>query len=398
VPRVDDLGRADLAIAYVEVGRGHPSYLDGIVEQLDRGFPEVRYVVLDVFQASHGLSLAGWRTIQALYRAGARGGTSTRLYDGLRRFAKSNRSDGLISSCLGRDIKRILAGFEGPVVVSHPLLAGILRGRHLVIYQHGELVAPEESWVSGCAGVLVPLPEVIPAFSKAGIPADTIHSTGQCLEPELVSQAETAFRARLERLNGHGPLTIALFSSGAYPSDHVRRLLIAAGVLYDAGLAVMIFAGQSSARQAQVIDYFAKAGTRPETRLDGEGRLKVIGSINRSDENRQVAAVFADLDIFVAPAHERTNWAVGLGLPQFMVCPHIGPYAPLNAGLARQRGVALEIADDSQAAALPETISRLRADGRLTLMAQSGFAPQRCHGFREAARWLAELTGLKQSI
>ena len=319
------------------------------------------------------------------------------MYDSLRRIAKSNRGDGLISSCLGRDIRRALAGFRGPVVVSHPLLAGILHGVHMVIYQHGELVAPEQSWVSGCADVLVPLPEIIPTFSQAGLPADTIHATGQCIEPELVAQAETAFRARLDRLNGRGPLTIALFSSGAYPTDHVRRLLIAARALYDAGLAVMIFAGQSPQMKARFITHFSRSGIHPENALDGAGRLKVIGSISRPEENRRVAAAFTGLDIFVAPAHERTNWAVGLGLPQFILCPHIGPYAPLNAELAMRRGVALEIAADSQAAALPETISRLRAAGRLTQMAQSGFAPQRCHGFREAARRLADLTGPMRS-
>jgi len=44
----------------------------------------------------------------------------------------------------------------------------------------------------------------------------------------------------------------------------------------------------------------------------------------RIDYQKRVNHLLSLLDIFVAPSHEYTNWAIGLGLPMLALFPIIG--------------------------------------------------------------------------
>ena len=55
---------------YTNIGRGHPHYLDGIVESLSK---ERVGRVTDVFAVSAGIERAAWKTVRTVYRVGGRG-------------------------------------------------------------------------------------------------------------------------------------------------------------------------------------------------------------------------------------------------------------------------------------------------------------------------------------
>ncbi len=396
MPLVKTIEDARLVFIDTEIGRGHPGYLDGTLARVTALHPDLPVYRTNVFAASRGLSEAGWRAIRATYRIGGKGGVITALYGLLRRSAGAGDSGGLAAAVLGRDLYRLDREAKGIVVVSHPILAGMLAPVGPVVYQHGELAVPAEAIVRGCRKILVPWSEAAANFERSGIPASDIAITGQCIEQELTAGAESAYRARIERLNGSDPLTIALFSSGAYPSRHLKRLYLAACSLAAAGQKPVIFCGHSHRMAKALISRFRRRGLSVAESLDFSAGVRVIVSATWADENRMTAELFPRLDLFVAPAHERTNWAVGLGLPQYILCPHIGSYAPLNAGISVGRGVAVELRDDNSAAALGSLIVGLRQTGRLAAMAASGFGRTAIAGFDHSAELLAEMIAGRQ--
>ena len=58
--------------------------------------------------------------------------------------------------------------------------------------------------------------------------------------------------------------------------------------------------------------------------------ILIVLYTNREEENRATETLFENFDYFVSPSHERTNWALGLGLPMFLLHPLIGPFSPIN--------------------------------------------------------------------
>jgi len=119
-----------------------------------------------------------------------------------------------------------------------------------------------------------------------------------------------------------------------------------------------------------------------------EESARVLWARDRSSSTTAVAGIFRDLDLMVCAAHERTNWAVGLGLPMFALLPHIGPFARENFEFALQQGVCLPLASPQDAAALGPTLDALRRGGRLTSMAQSGWGRHTITGADAIARSL----------
>jgi hypothetical protein len=383
MPEIDDLNKVDLAFLYTNIGRGHPAYLDGIIESFDSNYPEAAYFKSDVFGMSSGLSLAAWGLVRRLYFWGGHGGLITSLYGMMRKTAGAGNG-GLLTGLLGRDLKKKMRGFKGLVIVAHPILARILAEGNRVIYQHGELAAPSESIVRGCGKILVPRQETADIFAAAGIDSDDLIITGQGIETELVSPAPNAFEHRLARIRGDRPLTAALFTSGAYPAEHLRRLRLMAQSLFGSGLNVYIFAGQSRRVAASFEDCFKSTGPGSDRHSGAGNFIKVVGSNNRRDENQKVAAVFDQIDFFASPAHERTNWSIGLGLPQFIIGPHIGSYAPLNAAFAIAQDTALVIDTRDRARHLGKEVNEMRSRGRLETLARNGYGKS-LKGFERCA-------------
>jgi len=367
----------------VEIGRGHPFYLDGIIS----GIPAGRVgIVQDVFELAAGSSRLVWCLVRALYHLAASGGWAGACYSQLRLHNDYNRP-GLMLEWLGRDIRRLHVQGRDPLVVSHPILAAILKGRPNLVYQHGELVVPGEALVRGPHKVLVPLNSTADAFCAAGIPAAQIEVTGLCVEPALVAQADHAFQVRWVRLGGKAPLTGAVFSSGAEPLAHVKAMVAAAWSAVQAGGRVRVFARHHGRLEKHARAVFAVGGVKlvPAESAVGDDPAVLCLYDSRRALDALTARFFAEFDYFISPSHERSNWSMGLGLPMVMVGPAVGSFAPLNWQLLMKSGVALPLENPS---AFGPWLAQQRAGGVLTRLATAGYGRHPVNGFAHIAEML----------
>ncbi|MEO0101088.1 MAG: hypothetical protein ABIK84_01665 [candidate division WOR-3 bacterium] len=339
----------------LEIGRGHPNYLDSF---------------LKVYPRKTLLLKKEWKIMKRLYLFGGRGGICTKIYNRWRRKGKAPK---FLLSLFRKDLERELKGAE-VVMISHPILVQILQGRCKIFYLHGEIAAPEESLVSADQ-IFVPLPFTKEQFLKAGIPEERLLVSGLVMEPELVPIAEQSFQKRIKRLERGEKLTVAFFSSGAYPRVHIKKINQAVAEIEKFDIQVFLFSGNNRRLARYWEKRFPKA--------------KIIFSWHREEENKKFAEILPELDCFVAPAHERTNWCCGLGLPLFSLLPHIGSYAPLNYQFAYSQGVTLPLAPEN----FGETILKLREGGKLQEMAEKGFGKFPIDGAKRIAEKVFTLLG-----
>jgi hypothetical protein len=385
--------RTRINFLYANIGRGHPHYLDGIIECLESH--RVGQVA-DVFALASGGSLGAWRLVRLLYRVAGAHGVTAFLYNRLRAYTNYSRS-GVVNRVLAGPARRRFLSDAAPLVVAHPLLVAALRGKPSLFYQHGEVAAPRESLVSGRHGVFVPTTHTADAFMAVGIAPAQIIVSGLCIERGLVAQAEAAFHARLGRICGVDPLCGAFLASGAEPPLHVAKLVAAALSAIERGGRTLILASEAGRLAAHATTAFSAAGVRL-TRVtfgaaihDSSHHALLYLYRNRRELNQLTADVFPQLDYFVSAAHERTSWALGLGLPMLVVDPSLGSFAPGNRELALGRGVGHAIESVSEAARFGRVMERLRGSGSLARMAESGWGKFDIGGFEHIARVLAHL-------
>jgi len=383
-----------ISFLYTGIGRGHPFYLDGIIEAMVRhGKIGLVRNQASVFEISRGLARLGWNLAGWLYQRGSSGGLIGKLYAAIRRRADYNQP-GLMLKLMGRDIRREYNDVTGPLVVAHPTLVAVLKGRQKLVYQHGEVVVPEEAVVMGAEKVLAPTDEVAERFKSAGYGDGDVVVTGLCVEPALVSQAEDAYTARRMRLETGPTLTGAFFSSGAEPISHIEKLAACAISLIEAGGRAVVFA-RKDGRLSRTIRLRSEADGKDAHFVDaGEfipadiPALLVVEYGSRREENIFTARLFPEFDFFVAPSHERSNWALGLGLPMFIVQPCIGPFAPLNEALLVDAGVAEVVTGDEDCGRFGEHLAQLHRSGEFGKMASAGWGRHKIDGFARIAEFL----------
>jgi hypothetical protein len=383
-----------LQFLYTNIGRGHPFYLDGIIEAMVRsGRIGIVRGETDVFELSSGLSLLSWEIARYLYRKGSSGGLMGHVY----RLVRSGNSYDQPSASLrlmGRDIRKAVADMEGPIIVAHPSLVGILSGRQDLLYQHGEVIAPSESLVRGASTVFVPTEEVAAAFRAAGYEADQVVISGLCIEPPLVKLSKDSFEQREIRLGTSENLVGALFSSGAEPLPHLEMLLEAAiSTVCNKGH-VFIFASKGGQFERRASAKFHR-NRIALTVLTPGGSVEptspgatLVTFASRREENSLTARLFPYFDYLVAPSHERTNWALGLGLPMLVVTPLVGPFSPLNLKVMTSHGVAVPIDSMSDARQFGQTVRALSDSGGLLEMARNGWGRHPIDGFHRIAEFL----------
>ncbi len=380
------------------IGRGHPFYLEGIVEACNRsGKINLVRSVEDLFKLAPPHSRAAWRGIQWLYHIGSSPGQFGRLYNSLRRRNDLNR-DSLLLSYLGAGIARRLTAAGSPVVVSHPILVPILRGKCQLVYQHGELVAPRESLVTGADLVIVPTESVADRFLSVGYSRDQILVSGLCIESAKVRQAQDSYRLRLQRIADSEPLTGAFFSSGAEPSDHISKLLSAAQAAVAHGHRAIVFAAKGK-RLAKLVLPLLSQADYPARIIDSASEisaelhgLTLVLHQNHREESILSSRLFPEFDFFVAPSHERSNWAIGLGLPMFILEPPKGSFAPLNRDLLLEEQVAISLSEN-HASSFGARLDSLRHRGQLLDMARAGWQGRDITGFETIASHLASRFG-----
>lgn len=391
---------------YTNIGRGHPSYLDSLLMVLQKGRQNL--CSRTVFSAgpkgqeSKGLSFLSWKLVAGLYLLGGRGGISTKLYNWLRQSQTEISADSTIIKILGRDLKRAYKDFDGICLVEHPLVATILGKVCRTWYIHGEIAAPPECAISGIEKIFVPLEETKDKLISFGADPETIVVTGLMIEPGLVDSAEKSFHSRLKRIESSQPLTVGFFTSGAYPKEHTKKILLGAKSVIDQKMRAIIFAGT----RPKKFEWFRKEMKRQrfKVREDKEGEQTSVPSGNldedknanvwlvtrktRQADTQRAVELLPKIDVFVSASHERTNWAVGLGLPMFVLFPLIGTFASLNFEFAQRQKVAYPLDSLEKAKNLGKIISELRENGQLPQMAQNGFGVHKIDGASEAASHL----------
>ncbi len=381
-----------LVVVSSEIGRGHPSYLDSVMLALSRltsGQSDQTAKRLTVAGLSSGVSSLAWKAVRAAYYFGGLGGPATWLYNRLR--SPDTRPSRLQLSILGSGLRRRFTGYEGIVMVDHPLLAHILAGVCRVAYVHGEIAAPCFCAVPSVWRTFVPLESTAARLAAWGMRREALGVCGLFIEPQLVEQAEPAYAARIQRLDPSSDtrLTVGFFTSGAHPRPHLRHIILAAASVARVGHNAIVFWGLGWLRAA-------KAQLLLQRLALPDGSVRPVWARTRQDETTRTAELFPQLDVLVAAAHERTNWAVGLGLPMFALLPHIGPFARENFEFAQQQGVCLPLVSADDAAALGSSLGALRRYGRLAEMARAGWRRYPITGAERAARSLLESIALDQ--
>jgi hypothetical protein len=381
-----------LNIIYTNIGRGHPYYVDGIIEQLRRHASDrIKFQIKSVFGLSRGKSKALWHLARILYYRGSQGGAIGKLYGAIRRRRRIDRR-GLAENMMARDLRDYISRNRYPTLVAHPLLAGFIADLVPTYYQHGEIAVPPEAVVKGIDTVFVPTPESAARFEGRESEVKVLVS-GLCIESDLVKMAERCYSARLGRLESEGPLTGAFFSSGAEPIDHLKKIIEAVASLSGSGYPVFIICREGG----RLIKMLARIDTWRFVKNDADlekGRMDigplVIVYRDRDSLNRLTVRIFEHFDYIVGPSHERTNWAVGLGLPLFILHPLIGTFAPLNRDFMTNKKVAWEIRTEAEASKFVDILNRHRQTGRLAKAARNGFGGYDINGFEKIAHHLAE--------
>lgn len=387
---------AQIEFLYTNIGRGHPFYLDGIAEALIRcGQVGLVRNQRDVFELSRGLSRGAWRLVKAVYRTGSGPGPIGRLYSRWRQGVAPYEGSSPLVRLLGRSLaKHYYRGESTLVLVAHPVLVAALADRADLIYQHGELVVPREALVPGASTVLVPTADVADKFRQAGYAESQILVTGLCIEPSLTSQADDTYRQRQVRLGEERPLTGAFYSSGAEPSDHVEAIGRAVKAVIRGGYRTIVFC-KCWGKLDRAMMRLAEQQVGLVSLVDHEqlppvdlSPLTIVRYRSRREETALTAKFFPWFDFFAAPAHERSNWAIGLGLPMFVIGPDKGSFAPLNKELLLSRAVASQLEDAGGPDRLDGRLKTMSAEGRLLKMSQSGWKRNPIDGFDVIASYL----------
>lgn len=381
---------------YTNIGRGHPFYLDGIIEAIaHQGKINIIRSQLDVFEISRGIPRLGWQLIKKLYKHGSTDNFVGHIYNKLRLNTDYNKQSKIIK-IIGKNIRQKYLNDSHPLVVAHPLLVAILKDKKNLFYQHGEVIAPSEAVVEGAQTIFVPTKETAVPFYEKGYNKDNIIITKLCVEPSLVKQAKDSFSQRIKRLQANQSLTGAFFSSGAEPKPHVEKILLGAKSVISSGGRAIIFAQNGKSFWKAAVKTFKKA-PYPIHIIDSTDYIPhqlptvlVIGYNSRREENIFTAQFFKYFDYLVAPSHERTNWALGLGLPMFIPTPPIGSFAPLNQKTLLNHHVAKLIKSKQEAMNFNVLLSSLQKSGELIQMAQAGWHKYDINGFNNIANFLIE--------
>ncbi len=386
------MNKDKLSFLYTNIGRGHPFYLDGIVELIKES-GKFELSISDVFETSSDISYLSWQLAKYLYKIGSTDSIAGQLYNKLRNSSDYNPQS-LAMRIMGRDIEKKYHGDSTPLIVAHPVLVGMLPDKKNLIYQHGELAVPKQAVVSGAEYVFVPTEKAAELFIKSGYSSSNVIVTGLCIEPCLVKQAEQAFENRMTRLHSSNSLTGGFFSSGAEPKPHLEKLVLAALSVLKQGHNIIMFA-KKNGKLASLIKHEFENRNIELISIDEKVKEIESGSsavlclyFNRKTEMEFTCKFFERLDFFVAPSHERTNWALGLGLPMFILEPAIGPFSPLNREILLDSGVATSLNSTEDANRFGKTLNELKNSRELQQMSESGWRRQSITGFQAITDFL----------
>ncbi|MCX8015592.1 MAG: hypothetical protein N2748_06180 [candidate division WOR-3 bacterium] len=342
----------------VEIGLGHPGYLDNVLQALKQIQPNIKIDYWDVLTNEKLITKLFWKISKQIYHIGGFGGLFSDFYNKLRQKPITPN----LPLC------NISTAQYDKILVAHPLLARYL-DLDKVWYIHGEIGVPIECQVKNVGKIIVPVIEAKEKFVALGIKPEKVYVSGLIVSPDLIADAEANYQKRLSRLQSKRIFTVGFFISGAYPKPHIQKIILSINSITVKGHRAIVFLG---------ID--AKRGKRFITELNRIKNANVSTSIlfiqgkNRQEYQRRICRLLPLLDFFVAPSHEYTNWAIGLGMPMFSLFPMIGSYASENYQFAYNLGVTYPIQTEDDAQSLANIIQQLSESGELVKMAEKGFS------------------------
>jgi hypothetical protein len=364
-----------------EIGRGHPSYLDSVWQVLQRRLRPYALRRTTVFESSQGRALAGWRALRGLYGRGAASRLTISLYNLVRGVPASSASSSRVLRVLGRDLRTAFHGFPGICLVEHQMTARILSDVCRTWYVHAEVSAPDECMFPGPERVFVPIDATEQQFLSCGLEPSRIIRTGLVIEPDLAAGAHDVFQQRIEHIASGRALRVAFFTSGAYPAPHIRKIMLGVRSVLKQRMRAVVFCGMNPgfvhAMMKRADDWRAESEVDSNpgapSPVPPKSALTIVYRSDRRADTATAVRYLPAIDVFVAPAHERINWALGLGLPLAALFPMIGNNAQANYDFGLSRNVAFPLRTDNDARNLGPTLEKLRRNGTLAAMAKSGF-------------------------
>ncbi len=384
--------RQKLNILYTNIGRGHPFYLDGICEEIQRNHSDkIDINITNVFDLSSGLSLSLWKLIRFMYHRGSQGGVIGIIYSVIRKNKKTD-SYGFIEKILARGIRTFIKKNKYPTLVAHPMLIPMISDLTDVYYQHGEVSVPDMVVANDTKNIFVPSVEAKDLFCQKGIDENNITVTGLCIEDKLKENAAIMYERRIAHLNSNNDFVGAFFSSGAEPIGHVKKIIKMLISLEKNGQKAILFMKSGGKIEKIIKDTIKPVKYATETvginvqAYFKDHNIMMIVHNGWDEENKFVDTLFEYFDYLVSPSHERTNWALGLGIPMFVLHPLIGPFSPINKDILIDNDVAKEILDDKMADNFGEYLKKLSTDGDLIRMAKNGFEKYSLDGFGQICK------------
>lgn len=360
----------------VEIGYGHPNYLDYVIETLQETYQQIEIYKWDVLKEEKLLNRLFWEISKKFYRWGSYGGIVTKLYNHLRN--KTNLMKRSFCSVNMRDYDHI--------IVSHPILARMLKR---VWYLHSEIAAPKESILFDVDKIVVPIDYTANKMIEHGIAKERIFISGLLIAPELIRSAKNDYEQRLLRIKRQQTLTIGLMISGAYPKPHIRKILSAIQSLQKTKHRLIVFLGADLQNANKLIRQISKNCCRDA--YSSSTCIFISGRSRRSYQKR-VNHILPMLDLLVGASHEYTNWAIGLGLPLLTLFPMIGSYALENFNFMQMQGVSYPIKTDDDAKKINEIVHNLLSSGMLLSMVEHGFNRFDISGTMKIVQWLVKGT------
>lgn len=341
----------------VEIGYGHPSYLDYVLQAIKELAPNIEIDTWDVLSQEKGLTRFFWQISKQLYAFGAKGGVFTGLYNKIRNLNKTP------------DLPLCTANIQGfdRIIVSHPLLARYIRSAW---YIHAEIALPKECMLTNVKKIVVPIDYTKQQLLQTGVKKEQVYETGLLIANELVGNAQENYEKRLSRIHSKQSLTIGFFISGAYPTPHIDKIIDAVNAVTKKNFRTIMFLGTDTKKAGKII---ARLHRKYPDIANSKTAIVFIQGKNRVDYQKKTCHLLPLLDAMVAPSHEYTNWAIGLGLPIFTLFPMIGSYALKNFDFLISQGVTYPIKSNLQAKKLGDTLENLRKTGELTKMVKNGF-------------------------
>jgi hypothetical protein len=356
----------------VEIGYGHPNYLDYVLQAIQEIEPETEIKVWNVLTQEKGITKLFWQMSKQIYSLGAKGGMITALYNNIRNLNKTPNFP------LSTHNKQ---GFDR-IIVSHPLLAKSLSS---VWYIHGEIALPNECVLANVEKIAVPIEYTKQKLLNKGIKQKQVFETGLLIANELVDNARENYKKRLSRLRSKQSLTVGFFISGAYPTPHINKIIDAVYTVTKKNFRIIMFLGIDRKKSNQII---AQLNRKYPDITNSKTSILFIEGKNRIDYQKKVYRLLPLLDVFVAPSHEYTNWAVGLGLPLMTLFPMIGTYAQENFDFLFKQGVTYPIKTNPEVKNLGNILENLRKTGKLREMVKNGFNKFPIDGARKTAQMI----------